>query len=213
MPSGESDFCATGFCGGAKCNGAKPKLSDDPNLCAAKPGEGGGFANGSDGGNPGDIGGLESSMGARPGDGGGLDNALDIEAKLEEAKPGDLGGIDSVNPPSPGDGGALVTVIEAGGNPGEGGGFDRELTDDANPESGCEGMSKESRLNRPYLPGSDSSSFSVHEKLEGADDGPGEIGSLRFEVAVPRPRTGLRSECLPLETGSSTGKGAVSGSL
>jgi hypothetical protein len=70
-------------------------------------------------------------------------------------------------------------------------------------------------LNRPNLPGSLSSSLSLHEKLDGADDGPGEMGSPRFGVELPRALAGLRSSGLlvPLELPSSTGNGAVKGWL
>lgn len=230
------DFCfCTGFGGGAKCRGANPNApSDDPNLCAPKPGDGGGLENGSGGGKPGDIGGLAISSGASPGEGGILDIEMGAGPgerggfdNVKEPKPGDGGGFECVKEPNPGDGGGLFVdnekelnpgdggalVMEGGGKPGDGGGLERELTDDANPESGCEATRKESMLNRPNLPGSASSSFSVHEKLEGAEDGPGEIGSPLFGVEFPRARDGLRSGLVAFEPLSSTGRGAVKGSL
>jgi hypothetical protein len=71
----------------------------------------------------------------------------------------------------------------------------------------------ESRLNRPNFPGSDSSSFSDHEKLDGADEGPGEIGSPRLGVEFPRARFGLLSGLARFEPWSSAGNGAVRGSF
>lgn len=98
-------------------------------------------------------------------------------------------------------------------NPGDGGGLDSELRD-ANPESGWRsGLARELRLKRPNLSGSRSSSFSVHEKLEGAEDGPGEIGSPLFGVEFPLARIGLLSGVGFFVLESSLGKGAVSGSL
>lgn len=76
-------------------------------------------------------------------------------------------------------------------------------------------MSFTLKLNRPGLPGSLSSSFSLHEKLDGADEGPGDIGSPLFGVELPLALAGLRSSGLlvPLELPSSLGNGAVKGWL
>ncbi len=68
-------------------------------------------------------------------------------------------------------------------------------------------------LKRPNFPGSDSSSFSDQVKLDGADDGPGEIGSPRLGVEFPRARIGLLLGLTRFEAGSSIGSGAVRGSL
>jgi hypothetical protein len=112
-------------------------------------------------------------------------------------KPGEGGGFDNVNEPSPGDGGGLDTKKDGGGN----------------SESAGWGASIASMLNLPNFPGSASSSFSDHEKLDGADEGPGEIGSPRLGVPLPRPRLCPISALVSFGAGSSTGKGAVSGSF
>jgi hypothetical protein len=165
--------------------------SNRPNLWDPNPGEAGGLENGFGGGKPGDIGGFESSSGARPMDGGGF--SMGSVGKL-------------------GDGGGLGNESEA--NPGEGGGFDNELADDAKPESVCMALTPWSNLTRPNLPGSDdSSAFPGHEKLEGADDGPGEMGSPLLGVEFPRDRAGLLSGLTHFETGPSVGRGAVKGSF
>lgn len=233
-----SDFFFSGCDGGgAKVIGANPKVpSGAPNLCAPKPGEAGGLAKGSGGGNPGDMGGLERSSGAKFCDAGGFEMVRDAKlggakpgdfgGSANEPKPGDGGGLDRENDPKPGDGGGLLKVKEppkpgeggsleivGGTNPGDGGGLANELSEEANPESGCEGTRNESILKRPNFPGSDSSSFSVQEKLEGADDGPGEMGSPLFGVELPLALLGLRSGLPDLEAGSSLGSGAVRGSL
>lgn len=70
-----------------------------------------------------------------------------------------------------------------------------------------------SKLNRPNLPGSFSSSFSDHEKVDGAEEGPGEIES-KLGVEFPRACAGLFSGLsLPGTFSFSSGKGAVRGSL
>ena len=149
--SGITSFFSVCFGGAHRLKGVNPKLPGELlNLCVPNPGEGGGFENGSGGGNPGDIGGRESDSGAGPGDGGNWH-------------------------------------IERGAKPGDGGGFENALTD-ATLGSSCGGFSIRSRLNRPNFPGSFSSSFSAQEKLEGAEDGPGEIGSPLPGVDVPRAR-------------------------
>lgn len=137
-----------------------------------------------------------------PGEGGGL-------KVISGANPGDIGGSEKEAGGNPGDGGGRERVRE--GNPGEGGGFEKEL-DDANPESGNAGFKSVLNSNRPNFPLSVSSSFSVQEKLEGADDGPGEMGS-RFGVELPRGLVGLLSGDLLVAPGSSLGSGAVSGSF
>ncbi len=105
-------------------------------------------------------------------------------------------------------------------NPGEGGGFGSDMTEleETNPESGGvggggTGSRTLSRLNRPYFWGSLSSSCSPHEKLDGADDGPGEMASLLLGVEFPRARNGLRSWSVFMAPVSSVGNGAVRGSL
>jgi hypothetical protein len=112
-------------------------------------------------------------------------------------KPGEGGGFDKAKEPSPGDGGGLETKKDGGGN----------------SESAGWGASIASMLNRPNFPGSASSSFSDHEKLDGADEGPGEIGSPRLGDELPRPRPCPVSALASFGAGLSAGKGAVSGSL
>lgn len=215
-----SCFFSAGFGAGPRFRDAKPKLpSEVPNLCAPNPGEGGGFENGFGGGNPGDMGGRDSSSGVSPGDGVGFDSE-------GGASLGDRGGFDNFKGAGPGDGGGRSCELPdevgrgsaacGGASPGDGGGWGCELPPD---EAGfgsvvvCGGASRESRLNRPNFPGSDSSSFSVHEKLEGADDGPGEIGSPLLGVEFPRARFGLLSGVPRFEAGLSDGSGAVRGSF
>ena len=70
----------------------------------------------------------------------------------------------------------------------------------------CEG------LKRPNFPGLASSSFSIHEKLDGADDGPGEI-VIWSGVELPRARNGELLGLGPFVALSSSGRGAVLGSL
>lgn len=182
---------STRFGGGPRFREAKPKpLSLAPTLCAANPGEGGGFGKDIGGGKPGDIGGLDMSSAASPGDGGGLD--IRGGASL-----GDRVGLDNEN----------------GASPGDGGGLEIEAADETGPKSGCGGGNLESTLNRPNLPGSDSSSFCFQEKVEGAEDGPGEMGSPRLGVEFPRARTGLLSGLTRFNAGPTAGSGAVSGSF
>lgn len=68
-----------------------------------------------------------------------------------------------------------------------------------------------STLKRPNLPGSFSSSFSDHEKLDGAEEGPAETGSVQLGVELPRGLRGLRSGLSVAP--SSPGSGAVRGSF
>lgn len=210
---------AVGFGGGARFSDVNPKaLGFEPNLCAPNPGDGGGFENGSEGGNPGDIGGRGKPSGESPGDGGGLDSdkgasfgdggRADI---VNPPRPGEDGGFASEKLPKPGDGGGFNTV-KPPPSPGDGGGLEIEK-EGGGVESVDLGTSKESMLKRPNFPGSASSSFSDHEKLDGADDGPGEIGSPRLGVELPRARFGLFSRLVPSEAGPSAGSGAVRGSF
>jgi len=195
------NFPSLGGGAAARLNGTNPRPPvEEPNLWAPNPGDGGGLGN--DELNPGEGGGLGKVMaGANPGDEGGKDisgggNLGDASGneKLMGANPGEAGGTDIDGIPL-GDGGL------------------RSEVPDENPESGCGGgLTIESRLNRPCFPGSFSSSFSVQEKLEGADEGPGEMGSPRLGVEFPRARVGLLSGATPLVE-PSVGKGAVSGSL
>jgi len=120
-----------------------------------------------------------------------------------------MGGCENEAGGKPGDGGGRE--MESEGKPGDGGGFENEF-DDANPESGNDGFKSVLNSNRPNFPLSASSSFSVQEKLEGADDGPGEMGS-RLGVEFPLGRMGPMSGDLPVAPSSSFGSGAVSGSL
>lgn len=168
------------------------------------------------GANPGDIGGRESSSGATPGDERGLDiGGSDSPSGANPGDGGalDIGGSESPSGANPGEGGGLDTggsdspggANPGGANPGEGGGLNVEGGFDSlngagsgdggdlenekeagNSGSVCFGATRESRLKRPNFPGSDSSSFSDHVKLDGADDGPGEIGSPRLGVEFPR---------------------------
>lgn len=185
--SGGVSFLSTGFGGGPKFKDPNPNPAAVPNRCAPKPGDGGGFGNEFGGGKPGDIGGLDMSSGTSPGDGGGFD----IEGGHSL---GERGGFDKMS----------------GANPGDGGGREK-LIDGADPDLGWVGAIRESRLKRPNLPGSDSSSFSDHEKLEGAEDGPGEIGSPLLGVEFPRALFGLLWGVGCLGTGSSAGRGALRG--
>jgi hypothetical protein len=194
--------------GGGFANVNLPNLGDGGGFDSAnvpKPGDGGGFdwlmdwlidwlIDWPNVPNPGDGGGLDSVKLPKPGEGGGFDWLIDW-LKLE--KPGEGGGFESVNEPNPGDGGGLETKKDGGGN----------------SESDGWGASIESMLNRPNFPGSASSSFSDHEKLDGADEGPGEIGSPRLGLALPRVRLWFISELACFDAGSSAGKGAVRGSF
>jgi hypothetical protein len=212
-----------------------------PNLWLPNPGEGGGFENDILP-NPGDGGGLDdeslpkfkeggtlgNEVWLKPGDGGGLakegkdepvrgkpgDSGCEKfgkDPKPPFAKPGDRGG--SANEPNPGDGGGLDFGGGGGARRVGGSGVVNE-SKDAKPDEGCDGTGTVSRLNRPNLAGSLSSSFSLHEKLDGADEGPGEMGSPRFGVELPRTLVGLRSSGLlaPFDLPSS-GNGAVKGWL
>lgn len=110
-----------------------------------------------------------------------------LSPNLWDAKPGDGGGFEkaSEKEPKPGDnGGREYASVKDEPNLGDGGGFGNkheELDDDANPESVLSSSVGEAVLrismwlNRPSLPGSESFSLCPHEKLEGADEGPGEI--------------------------------------
>lgn len=65
---------------GPRFRGVKPNVRSPPNRCDPKPGDDGGFANISDGANPGDGGGFGKALdndGAKPGDGGGFGNRHD----------------------------------------------------------------------------------------------------------------------------------------
>lgn len=184
-----SGFSIFFFGGAPRFNGGNPCSFGSSSLCKFRLGEVPKFK----GAKPNAPGELEPNRWApNPGDGGGLGSVM------TGANPGDIGGRPS----------------EGGTSPGDGGGLDNEARD-ANPESGCrdDGLEIELRLNLPNFPGSFSSSFSVHEKLEGADDGPGEMGSPLFGVEFPLARIGLLSGVGFLVLKSSLGSGAVNGSL
>jgi hypothetical protein len=84
----------------------------------------------------------------------------------------------------------------------------------ASGEGVCLRGNKSAMLNRPNLPGSFSSSFSDQEKLDGADEGPGEMGRL-LGVEVRGILIGLLESRLGLRVmpAFSSGSGAVFGVL
>jgi len=100
-------------------------------------------------------------------------------------------------------------------SPGDGGGFDTEATelDETKPESGGGGRKVVSKWNRPKRSRSFVSSFSSHENVDGAEEGPGEIASLLPGVELPLARSGLISGLIMTSSTSSPGSGAVLGSL
>lgn len=147
-----------------------------------------------------------------------------LSPNLWAAKPGDEGGFEiaSEKDPKPGEsGGCENTSDNDGPNLGDGRGFGnrQELEEDANPESVLSSSVEEvvlkisMWLKHPNRPGSELSSLCPHEKVEGADDGPGEIAGWSG-VELPRGLPiGDLSGLVHLIEPSSSGKGAVRGSL
>lgn len=107
--------------------------------------------------------------------------------------------------PNPGEGGGLMDKSD-------GTGIKLDAGFDANDFVG--GLSPSPWSRRPGRPGPPWSSFSVHEKLDGAEDGPGDIDA-KFDTDFPRERIGLLLSGLPPGETSSRrpGRGAVNGSL